>query len=109
MNRSNHQTTNSNGYPNYIEYYCYCPSKSNKKDMSDGLKIESKSGINFYDSFWIAGVDYIDEEADIYKNDEERIDINDNYNNNIIFDSTNLYEAAEILQERLAVNKNEQH
>ena len=54
-------------------------------------------------------MDYIDEEADIYKNDEERIDINDNYNNNIIFDSTNLYEAAEILQERLAVNKNEQH
>jgi hypothetical protein len=66
-------------------------------DMKDGLKIETKSGLILYDSAWIAGVDYEenDEEND---NNEEEIEANPNELWDIINEKNALNENAQELQ-----------
>ena len=65
---------------------------ANQDGMPDGLKIETRSGKILFDSAWIAGVDY--EEDD---NDDDEISIVSNEDYNDDHDEMDPNELAEIL------------
>lgn len=74
--------------------------------MSDGLKIETRSGRIIYDSSWIAGVEY--------ENDDETNDKNDNIDSNddeseIEYDEMDPNDLAEILQDKNQSQENDQN
>jgi hypothetical protein len=72
--------------------------------MPDGLKIENKAGLVLYDSSWIAGVDYDDDEE--YQDDpngsEDESDDEENY------DRMDPNEIADILDDQAQHNDNQQ-
>jgi hypothetical protein len=86
------------------------------ENMSDGLKIHTRSGLVLYDSSWIAGVDYEENEENEENNEEieeiEEIEENDNEIDNEIEEIDNNVDGynndemdpndiEEILQERV--------
>ena len=70
-------------------------------NMRDGLKIETKSGIILYDSSWIAGVDYENnnENDDITIEDHENGENDEIVENDSNYDEMNPNEIVEILEE----------
>jgi hypothetical protein len=72
---------------------------ANKDNIKDGLKIETKSGKILYDSAWIAGVDYIENNFD----DEKSVD---NENEIIDIDEMN---PNEILENEIKNNEDQQN
>ena len=76
---------------------------ANQDGIPDGLKIETRSGKILFDSAWIAGVDYAEDD-----NDDDEISIVSNEDNNEDHDEMDPNEIAEILQEPVeAVNIND--
>jgi hypothetical protein len=72
--------------------------------MPNGLKIENKAGLVLYNSSWIAGVDYDDDEE--YQDDpnssEDELDDEENY------DRMDPIEIADILDDQAQHNDNQQ-
>lgn len=71
-------------------------------NMRDGLKIETKSGTILYDSSWIVGVDYDDD--DDFIDGEEIENPNDNEIENQNFDAIDANEVADLIEENIQQN-----
>jgi hypothetical protein len=61
---------------------------ANADGIKEGLKITNKSNIILYDSSWIAGVDYVDNEYDEERNNAKNQPENDEMNPNEISEMT---------------------
>jgi hypothetical protein len=73
-----------------------------KGQMADGLKIETKTGQILYDSSWIAGVDYDEDNYDEDHTDATEKETESDSEESEVYDEMDPNELADILNDKTA-------